>query len=193
MGSTEKSARYKWREGKEEELKLFVDSRVKDGASVTQALKEYGKRHDMSWLTARWKYYQIRKRPEAARLADLGQGTAPEARSVAEGAREDDFLGYLAEFVTSARDVDQDIVQFVRGLSRLAALSRETTALRKEREQAVLSLRQDAELIGRVCRIIREWLDLPQVDRVGALKSFSERLSEEVARLESIRDRLAGA
>ena len=194
MGSTERDARYKWKDGKEEELRLYVDSRVKDGVSVTAALKEYGKKHDMSWLTARWKYYQVRKRP-ARGQSDHGQG-APEVEDgarLASPVREDDFLGYLAEFVTAAKDEEQDIVPFVRGLSRLAALSRETAALRREREHRALALHQDAEVISRICEVIKGWLGLPQVDKIGALKSFSERLSEEVARLESVRDRLAGA
>jgi hypothetical protein len=195
VGTTEKYPRYRWKEGREKDLRSFVDDRVQGGASVTAALKEYGKRHDMSWLTARWKYYQIRKRGmESPRTPGNGGESRRAQPSDAPFTRnEEDFLGYLAEFVTSTRDAGQDIVPFMKGVSRMAALSRQTTRLKQERETERAALREDTTALAEVCRFLEGWLNLPQVDRVGSLKAFSDQLAQEVARLATVRDRLTGA
>lgn len=196
MGTAERNARYKWKEGREDDLRSFVDGRVQDGCSVTAALKEYGQRNDMSWLTARWKYYQIRKRGIVGGRGPDERAASPRAKDHPESPftrDEEDFLGYLAEFVTSTRETGQDIVPFIKGLSRMAALSREASRLREERDKRRALLREDADTLGEVCRFLETWLRMPQVDRVGSLKEFSDRLSAEVGRLAAIRERLAGS
>ena len=191
MGATEKYSRYRWKEGREKDLWSFVDGRVREGVSVTAALKEYGKRNNMSWLTARWKYYQVRKqqgtgeqRPVLATPQDDGR---PFSRD------EEDFLGYLSEFVASSRDYGQDVVPFIKGLSRMAVLSKEGTTLRQDRDRRLAALREDAAVISEVCGFLRDWLSLSQVDRVASLKGFSDRLGSETERLSAVRDRLAAS
>ena len=147
----------------------------------------------MSWLTARWKYYQIRKRGIAA-AGDRGKGPAPGGPERAGGpftAAEEDFLGSLAELVTSSRDFGQDIVPFIRGLSRMSSLSRVSAYLKEERDRHMVATRKDAEALAGVCRFLEGWLSLSQVDRVGSLKAFSDQLATELARLLEVRDRLA--
>jgi len=203
MGASEKYSRYRWKEGREKDLWMFVDNRVKSGVSVTAALKEYGKKHDMSWLTARWKYYQIRKqglvpadspKDGPAALQEAASPALPAIPTTGPFTRdEEDFLGYLAEFITSSRDTGQDVIPFIKGLSRLAALSREGTKLRAEVERSRSSVREGAQALADICRFLKDWLNLPQVDRVGSLKGFSQRLETEVQRLGDLRDRLADA
>jgi hypothetical protein len=193
VGATEKYSRYRWKEGREKDLWSFVDERVRDGSSVTAALKEYGRKNEMSWLTARWKYYQIRKRGIAA-ARNRGEGSTPGGREPAGGpftAAEEDFLGSLAELVTSSRDFGQDIVPFMKGLSRMASLSRESAYLKEERDRHRAATRDDAEALAGVCRFLEGWLNLSQVDRVGSLRAFSDQLAAELARLAEVRDRLA--
>lgn len=200
MGGTPKYSRYRWKEGREQDLWSFVDGRIKDGTSVTAALKEYGKKHNMSWLTARWKYYQIRKQgAPGAEIApetpeqDLPLATGPAVQSGAGpfSKDEEDFLGYLAEFISSSRDTGQDVVPFIKGLSRLAALSREGSRLKQELERVRARETEGAETIARTCRFLEDWLRLPQVDRAGSLKDFSAGLEQEVRRLAETRERLA--
>jgi hypothetical protein len=194
VGATEKYSRYRWEQGREKDLWLFVDDRVKGGASVTAALKEYGKKHSMSWLTARWKYYQLRKQglQSAASIGAVGGGAVPLAGGPFTE-DEEDFLGYLAEFISSTRDSGQDVVPFIRGLSRLAALSREGARLKEELERSRSGAREGAEALAGLCHFLEDWLRLPQVDRVGSLKDFSERLGAELGKLASLKERLANA
>ncbi len=192
MGATEKYSRYRWKEGREKDLFTFVDGKVKDGASVTSALKEYGKKHNMSWLTARWKYYQIRKQGTGAeRPAKAASVQEPAAGPFT--ADEEDFLGYLSEFVASSREYGQDIVPFIKGLSRMAALSKEASRLREERDRRTAVTRENAAAVGDACAFLRDWLSLSQVDRVASLKAFSENLASLVERLDKVRERLSGA
>lgn len=200
MGGSPKYSRYRWKEGREKDLWSFVDGRVKGGTSVTAALKEYGKKHNMSWLTARWKYYQIRKQGHEAAGSPAPQPeTQVEPQGVPQPSEasgpfsrdEEDFLGYLAEFISSSRDSGQDVVPFIKGLSRLAALSKEGSRLRDELERSRTHVRESAESIDRVLRFLGDWLRLSQVDRAGSLKDFSSGLELELKRLAEFKERLA--
>lgn len=186
MGATEKYSRYRWKEGRERDLWSFVDGKVREGTSVTAALKEYGKRHNMSWLTARWKYYQVRKRES---LTDTAPVDSPAA--VPEPVQEEDFLSALSDFVSSSKDYGQDVLSLMRGLSKMASLSRESVRLIAERDRRASALREDAAVLHDVCGFLRDWLSLSQVDRVAHLKAFSDRLGTEVERLVAVGERLA--
>ena len=187
MGATEKYSRYRWKEGREKDLWSFVDGKVREGASVTAALKEYGKRHNMSWLTARWKYYQVRKR-EA--LATNGTTGAPVQVTGPIETGDDDFLTCLTEFVSSSKDYGQDVLSLMRGLSRMASLSRDSARLLRERESRSAALREDAAVIREVRLFLTGWLSMSQVDRVATLKGFSDRLEAEIERLGALEERL---
>lgn len=203
MGGSPKYSRYRWKEGREKDLWSFVDGRVRDGASVTAALKEYGKKHNMSWLTARWKYYQIRKQGVQNLEAVAGENepvVVPEGQQAAPEVQgqsgpftkdEEDFLGYLAEFISSSRETGQDVIPFIKGLSRLAALSKEGTKLRQELERSRGRAAEGAQSIERARRFLEGWLKLSQVDRAGALKDFSSGLEIEVRKLAEAGERLA--
>lgn len=188
MGATEKYSRYRWREGRERDLWSFVDGKVREGASVTSALKEYGKRHNMSWLTARWKYYQVRKRETLASRSPAAPSL--ETSEPTQGG-DDDFLSCLSEFVSSSRDYGQDVLSLMKGLSRMAVLSRESSKLIEERDRRATGLREGAVALHEVCAFLTEWLAQSQVDRVATLKGFSDRLGAEVKRLGAIEERLA--
>lgn len=188
MGATEKYSRYRWKEGREKDLWSFVDGKVREGASVTAALKDYGKRHNMSWLTARWKYYQVRKREALA--SDPAPGASLETTGPME-AGDEDFLTCLSEFVSSSKDYGQDVLSMMRGLSRMASLSRESARLIRERDSRSAALREDAAVIREVRSFLGEWLTRSQVDRVATLKGFSDRLGAEIERLGTLEERLA--
>ncbi|MGE5578725.1 MAG: hypothetical protein ACM3WU_01675 [Bacillota bacterium] len=187
MGLTEKYSRYRWKEGREKDLWSFVDGKVKEGASVTAALKEYGKRHNMSWLTARWKYYQVRKKQSSEETAPPG----PVAEITPPVERDEDFLSCLSDFVSSSKDSGEDVMSLMRGLSRMATLSRESLRLLEERDKRVAAQRQDVAVLREVCEFLSGWLSSSQVDKVATLKDFSERLSAEVGRLRAVGERLA--
>jgi hypothetical protein len=181
-----KDARCKWQREKEEELMSFVDEKVKNGVSVTAALKEYGKKNGISWLTARWKYYQVKKRPNGK--------VAVEPAYTRKSVSGDDFLGALTNLIETSKEWDQDIVPFINGLSKLAGLSREGLGLKEKIAELEASYNKLAsehtELSGKMGElkqkydslkeIIVEWLELSQVDKVSSLKEFADRLFREV-------------
>ncbi len=187
MGVTEKYSRYRWREGREKDLWSFVDGKVKEGVSVTAALKEYSKRHNMSWLTARWKYYQVRKKQSASAAAP----TEPRAEITRPVQTDEDFLTCLSDFVSSSQDSGEDVLSLMRGLSRMATLSRESLRLLEERDRRIAVQREDATVLREVCEFLSDWLSSSQVDKVSSLKGFSDRLSAEVVRLRAVGDHLA--
>lgn len=78
MGTTARSPRYRWKEGKEADLREFVEGRVLQGASITQALKEYAEKNRISWLTARWKYYQVRNQGTEGRESRVERQNLPQ-------------------------------------------------------------------------------------------------------------------
>jgi len=194
LGAPEKYSRYRWKEGREKDLWSFVDGKVKAGASVTSALKEYGKRHNMSWLTARWKYYQVRKRES---LMSAGRERDPEIVGMeiveAPNSGDDDFISCLSEFVSSSREYGQDVLSMMRGLSRMASLSRESARLQRERDARADYLRSEAEALREVRVFLAEWLSRSQVDRVATLKEFSDRLGAEIERLGALEERLVAS
>jgi len=188
LAATEKYSRYRWKEGREKDLWTFVDGKVRDGASVTAALKEYGKRHNMSWLTARWKYYQVRKRevqPETPAPPSI-EVTEPTPPGI-----EDDLIANLSEFVTASRDSGEDVLTMIRGLSRMASLSKESAKIMAERDRHQTAMRENAVVLREVREFIAEWLSMSQVDRVATLKAFSDRLAGEADRLGAVGERLA--
>ena len=183
MGTTARSPRYRWKEGKVADLREFVEGRVLQGASITQALKEYAERNRISWLTARWKYYQVRNQAPA-------EAALPQV-DVEPGSREGDFLDYLQDLVRSTQESGQDIVPFIKGLARMAVLSRKH-CLRDD----LAGLRQYVRKwpgSSRSTPEAWEWLERSQVDRVSSLKEFSAAMEEDLKALENLRERLPGA
>lgn len=194
MGSSAQSPRYRWREEKETDLRDYVESRVRDGVSKTQALKEYGERNKMSWLTARWKYYQVRNqtaapRPEVALAHAPGTGGregAPRASSP-----DDDFLGSLQDLLLATEESGQDIVPFIKGFSRMAVLSRESMRLRDEVALLKERLKAAQTSLREHCGHVGQWVGKTQVERVSCLKEFSDLMERDLSVLEGLLERLA--
>lgn len=194
MGSSARSPRYRWQEGRETDLREYVDNRVREGVSITQALKEYGEKNKMSWLTARWKYYQVRTRKAAAKgnAGTAGQAAAsgPAASAAAE-ARGDDFIGYLQDLVLATEESGQDIIPFIKGFSRMAVLSKESMRLREDAAGLRERLKSARDGIEEHCRHLREWLGRNQVERVSCLKEFSGLMERDLSAMENLCDKLA--
>ena len=132
MGTTARSRDTAGRKGKEADLREFVEGRVSQGASITKALKEYAEKNRISWLTARWKYYQVRNQ-DRNEPRDRPVPFETDRIPVEEPqSREGDFLDYLQDLVRATEESGQDIVPFIKGLSRMAVLSKESTRLREE-------------------------------------------------------------
>ncbi|HHY76470.1 MAG TPA: hypothetical protein GX500_06860 [Firmicutes bacterium] len=187
MGTTARSTRYRWKEGKEADLRDFVEGRVLEGVSITQALKEYAEKNRISWLTARWKYYQVRNRG-AKKDVSKAEGESP--RSVEPQTREESFFDYLQDLVRSTEESGQDIVPFIKGLSRMAVLSKESTRLREEIGALKRKLREIARVVEGHAANIEKWLQRSEVDRVSSLKEFSALMEEDLRSLRSARDSL---
>jgi hypothetical protein len=180
MAMPDRDSRFRWQEGKEAELWAYMEKKIQDGVSITAALKEYGDRNGMSWLTARWKYYQLRKRKAEQEMAPTRQ----------EPQDHGDFIAHLANFVSMSREAGEDVVPLVRGLSRLAMLSCQglrarEQALREAQEIRVLQAKT-REAFSRLQRFLEDWLNQPQVDQVGSLKDFSTRLRKELDEIKGL-------
>jgi len=197
MAVAKKDSRYRWKDGEEAKLVEYVDSRAKEGVSVTSALKEYSREKGISWLTARWKYYQVKRKtqPHGRTEAEADSPRESEPKVSAE----DDFLGSLSCLVDTLKGSGEDVVPFMRGLSRMALLAREAMSagsrlndLQRERDhlwgelertrERIRALRED---VKKHLAVVEDWLALSQVDKVSALKDFAGNLARE-------RDRLAG-
>ncbi len=190
MGTTARSPRYRWKEGKEADLREFVEGRVLQGATITQALKEYAEKNRISWLTARWKYYQVRNQGTEGRESRDGE-TEPAAMEGPQS-REEGFLDYLQDLVRSTEESGQDIVPFIKGLSRMAVLSKEGTRLREEIAGLRKRIREAARVIEEHSANLARWLEQSQVDRVSSLKEFSSAMEEDLKALRDTRESLAG-
>ena len=180
-----KDARCKWQREKEEELMSFVDEKVKNGVSVTAALKEYGKKNGISWLTARWKYYQVKKRPNGK--------VAVEPAYTRKSVSGDDFLGALTNLMKHLKNGTRISFLLLTGCPNWL-LSREGLGLKEKIAELEASYNKLAsehtELSGKMGElkqkydslkeIIVEWLELSQVDKVSSLKEFADRLFREV-------------
>lgn len=176
-----------------------MDGRVREGASITQALKEYGEKNSMSWLTARWKYYQVRNQ-DGAPSGDEAQPVPvvkvamirPEV-SAEPQSRGDDFLGYLQDLVRATEESGQDIVPFIKGFSRMAVLSKESMRLREDVGAIRDRLKAIEAALSTHCRHLGDWLGRTQVERVSCLKEFSDLMARDLAALEEARERLANS
>lgn len=194
MGTSAKSPRYRWKEEREMHLRDYVDSRVREGVSITQALKEYGQKNRMSWLTARWKYYQVRNQKSDGKRAEVAEAAAaPSEAAPLSTVRDDDFLSYLRDLVLATEESGQDIVPFIKGFSRMAVLSRESMRHREEVFRLKEQLRSAREAIESHSRNLSEWLLKTQVDRVSCLKEFSDLMARDLAVLEDLRENLGDA
>lgn len=194
MGTSAKSPRYRWKEEREMHLRDYVDSRVREGVSITQALKEYGQKNRMSWLTARWKYYQVRNQKSDGKRAEVAEAAAaPSEAAPLSTVRDDDFLSYLRDLVLATEESGQDIVPFIKGFSRMAVLSRESMRHREEVFRLKEQLRSVREAIESHSRNLSEWLLKTQVDRVSCLKEFSDLMARDLAILEDLRENLGDA
>jgi hypothetical protein len=175
-------------------LRDYVDSRVREGVSITQALKEYGQKNRMSWLTARWKYYQVRNQKSDGKRAEVAEAAAaPSEAAPLSTVRDDDFLSYLRDLVLATEESGQDIVPFIKGFSRMAVLSRESMRHREEVFRLKEQLRSVREAIESHSRNLSEWLLKTQVDRVSCLKEFSDLMARDLAVLEDLRENLGDA
>ncbi len=189
MAISEKETRYRWREGKEQELMEFVKKSTKRGATVTAALKEYGEKHGISWLTARWKYYQMRRRIDAQDEPFRRIESAVESDSVEDGelgSADDDFLTALSGLIGSSQDIGEDVVSLIRGFSRMAGLARESVDLKQQLSTAIGDLnksKQNAQkakkTLERLDEIIVRWQQLPSVEKVNTLREFEQSLEAE--------------
>ncbi len=188
MSISEKDARIRWEDDRERDLWDFMGRRLRDGLSITAALKEYGDKNGMSWLTARWKYYQIR-----SKQGSDDPVSPPKAKSARNRGRrrkeapQNEFLSYLTDLVEGSAQSGEDIVPLMKGLSRLAMLSSEGIRLRealREREKQAASAISQAEKaaaerdraqqsLQRMCAFLEEWLSLPPVEKVGSLQESS--------------------
>jgi hypothetical protein len=194
LGTSAKSPRYRWKEEREMHLRDYVDSRVREGVSITQALKEYGQKNRMSWLTARWKYYQVRNQKSDGKRAEVAEAAAaPSEAAPLSTVRDDDFLSYLRDLVLATEESGQDIVPFIKGFSRMAVLSRESMRHREEVFRLKEQLRSVREAIESHSRNLSEWLLKTQVDRVSCLKEFSDLMARDLAVLEDLRENLGDA
>lgn len=187
MAVRQGDSRRRWLAANENELLQFVESKVQGGSSVTEALKEYGKSQGLSWLTARWKYYQLKR--SSARPAG---GAASSVEKASDGG---DFISSLKEIIEASRDAGQDVSAFMKGLARLAALSRETVRLRAELAAQVHKAEEMARqieetrsgvrnLLGHAERLfmtLESWLALPEVDRVANLMDLADKVREEIS------------
>ncbi len=180
MAMPDRDSRFRWQEGKESELWAYMERKIGDGVSITAALKEYGDRNGMSWLTARWKYYQLRRRKAEQEIAQA----RPEPQD------HGDFITYLTDFVSLSREAGEDVVPLVKGLSRLAMLScqglrgREDALLEAQEAKALQA--KTTHALSRLRQFLEEWLAQPQVDQVGSLRDFSRRLRQELDHIASI-------
>lgn|GEM_PF-1246879 len=194
MSISNKDARIRWEDDREQDLWDFMRRRLQDGLSVTAALKEYGDKNGMSWLTARWKYYQIRSRQGETPVPRQPSKPARVSRGRRAVASQQEFFSYLTDLVEGSANSGEDIVPLIKGLSRLAMLSSEGIRLKealRERERLAASAASEAEKaraerdralesLQRLCSFLEEWLAAPPVERVGSLKEFSERLRAEI-------------
>lgn len=204
MAVSQARSRYRWRDGKDRELMNFVGERVEAGVPVTTALKEFGEANGISWLTARWKYYQMKRMTEGTEETNVQH--APRPISLDLEMQEEDFIGYLADFVGVSGEYGADIVPFVKGLSQMARQSREAiilkrklaeseTALkaaRKEAADAKACLREAATKYSGLCNLLEDWLSLSQVEKVAELKVFVARIAEELGKVGDLRGKAAG-
>ncbi len=189
MAISEKETRYRWREGKERELMEFVKKSTKRGSTVTAALKEYGEKHGISWLTARWKYYQMRRRLDTKDepFGRVESAAEPDAGGAGElGSADDDFLTALSALIGSSQDIGEDVVSLIRGFSRMAGLARETVEVKQQLSSAIKDLdksKQNAQrakkLLERLDEIIVRWQQLPSVEKVNTLREFEQSLEAE--------------
>ncbi len=189
MAISEKETRYRWREGKEQELMEFVKRSTKRGATVTAALKEYGEKHGISWLTARWKYYQMRRRLNAKDedLIEVKSAVETDSGGAEElGSADEDFLTALSGLIGSSQDIGEDVVSLIRGFSRMAGLARESVGLKQQLSTAIEGLnrrKQNAQrakkLLERLDEIIVRWQQLPSVEKVNTLREFEQSLENE--------------
>ncbi len=179
MAMEDRDSRFKWQKDKEQELWSYIERKTGEGISVTAALKEYGEVNGMSWLTARWKYYQLRKR----------RVDKPQTTSVHVPPTEEDFISHLAEFVSLSQEAGEDIVPLIKGLSRLARLSCQGLEIRKhailETQEAKRSLNQMNEAFLELRQFLRQWLSLPQVEQVGSLKDFTVGLNQQLENMKT--------
>ncbi len=179
MAMEDRDSRFKWQEHKEKELWSYIEGKTKEGTSVTAALKEYGEMNGMSWLTARWKYYQLRKR-----RTDMPRETESKSPPT-----ENDFITHLAEFVSLSTEAGEDIVPLIKGLSRLARLSCQGLEIQKhamhETQEAKRSLDQMNHTFQELRQFLEQWLKLPQVEQVGSLKDFTVGLNQQLENMKT--------
>ncbi len=192
MATSEKETRYRWKDGKERELLAFVNRSTQKGSTVTAALKEYGEKHGISWLTARWKYYQMKRRLHAQNESVSKTKLVPDTEShdKAESALvdDDDFLTALSALIVSSQHIGEDVVSLIRGFSRMASLAHETIELKQQLNNTAKDMneiRQTAQAARKsledLDEVIGSWQRLSSVEKFNTLREFEQSL--EIQRL----------
>jgi len=192
---SKQSERIRWKDGKEQELAEFMKTRLEGGMSITDALKAFAQENGISWLTARWKYYQMQRKREANAAAGTQKNSGrrgPRRQAASDG--EEQFIESLQRFIGASRASGVDILPLVKGLARFATLAEEGARLRTrveetEREKQALleELKRKRFESGEfedhlraLLRDIEKWLGQNEVDRIQHLTEFTNGLKQEL-------------
>lgn len=197
---SKQSQRIRWKDGKDQELAEFMKARIDAGMSITDALKAFAQENGISWLTARWKYYQMQRKKDSKRAAEMTRAVRRGLRGQDAVGSEGQFLESLQRFIGASRASGVDILPLVKGLARFATLAEEGAKLRArieetEREkqalQAELERRrfESGEIedhLKTLPRQIDEWLGKSEVDRVQYLTEFASGLKREMEHIRRV-------
>lgn len=188
------SERIRWKDGKERELAEFMKARIDAGMSITDALKAFAQENGISWLTARWKYYQMQRKRDSEAPAETTKPVRRGLRRRDAVGSEGQFIESLQRFIGASKASGVDIFPLVKGLARFATLAEEGAKLRTrieetEREkQALLAELQRRRFesgefedhLKALLKQIDEWLGKSEVDRIQYLTEFSNGLKREM-------------
>lgn len=188
------SERIRWKDGKERELAEFMKARIDAGMSITDALKAFAQENGISWLTARWKYYQMQRKRDSKAPAETTKPVRRGLRRRDAVRSEGQFIESLQRFIGASKASGVDILPLVKGLARFATLAEEGAKLRTrieetEREkQALLAELQRRRFesgefedhLKALLKQIDEWLGKSEVDRIQYLTEFSNGLKREM-------------
>lgn len=196
---SKQSERIRWKHGKERELAEFMKSHTEAGMTITEALKAFARENGISWLTARWKYYQMQRQKEGAARRD-GTKVVRKPRKESTMTPDGQFIESLRQFIGASKASGVDILPLVRGLARFASLAEEGAKLRDRMEETEKEKRALEEELRRrtsqrgefdehlrlLVQRIDEWLAKNEVERVECLPEFSEALKRELGHVRRV-------
>ncbi|MBE3518726.1 MAG: hypothetical protein IMW97_00280 [Firmicutes bacterium] len=197
---SKQTQRIRWKDGKERELAEFMKARTDAGMSITDALKAFAQENGISWLTARWKYYQMQRKKDSKTDQEVTKAVRRDRRKQDTATSEGQFLESLQRFIGASRASGVDVLPLVKGLARFATLAEEGAKLRArmeetEREkqalQAELERRrfESGEMedhLKALLKQIDEWLGKSEVDRVQYLAEFASGLKREMEHIRRV-------